>query len=329
MTRETPDMVNEEAIAWFVRTHSDQRTLSDEDRFAQWLKQDSRHAEAYARVEKAWRVAGPDIAARPLVSERRAGANKRFWTGWLRTGLAAAIVVVATSAYLAHELGRPPAGTFATPPGEQRTLKLADGSVVILNTRSEVTIELTEHQRLIHFIRGEARFEVAKDATRPFIVDAGSAQVHALGTAFDVRVSEQRVAVTLVEGQVEITPSSALATVPALTRLTPGQQFSLDVTHGEQRVETVNLARASAWIGRQLIFDATPLAVAVQEANRYLPAPIVIDDPSVQDIRVSGVVRAGNVESFVTTLESSFPVRAVRHTDGSLTLARRADDGSR
>jgi len=329
MRPEPTDMINEEAIAWFVRTHSDQRTLGDEDRFAQWLKQDARHAEAYARVERAWRAAGPDITVRPLVRKTRTGVHRRFGTWAWRTGLAAAVVVLVVGAYLIHGLGGIRAGTFATLPGEQRTLKLADGSVVIMNTRSEVMVHLAPHLRWIRFIHGEARFLVAKDATRPFIVDTGAAQVRAVGTAFDVRVSDQRVAVTLVEGKVQITSMSALDKPTAPTLLTAGQRFSLDVADGEHRIEAVNLARASAWLDRRLIFDATPLAVAVDEANRYLPVPIVIDDPSVQSIPVSGVVRAGNVASFIATLESSFPVQAIRRADGSWALVRRAKDGSR
>ena len=329
MSRDTSDTVNEEAIAWFVRTHSDQRTLGDEDRFAQWLKQDARHAEAYARVERAWRAAGADIMVRPLVGKRQAASPRRFGTWWLRTGLAAAVAALVVGAYLIHGLGGIRAGTFTTPPGEQGTLKLADGSVVIMNTRSEVTVRLAPHLRWIRFIHGEARFLVAKDATRPFIVDTGAAQVRAVGTEFDVRVSDQHVAVTLVEGKVQITSTSVLAKPTAPTLLTAGQRFSLDVADGEHRIEAVNLARASAWLDRRLIFDATPLAVAVDEANRYLPVPIVIDDPSVQSIPVSGVVRAGNVASFLATLESSFPVQAIRRADGSWALVRRANDEKR
>ncbi|RDS85058.1 DUF4880 domain-containing protein [Dyella monticola] len=328
MSQEPTYTANEEAIAWFVRTHSDQRTLADEDRFAQWLKQDARHAEAYARVEKAWRAAGPDITARPLVGERRWGKNKRLWTRW-RMSLAAALVLLTVSAYLVSDMDGIRTGTFTTSSGQLRTLSLADGSIITLNTRSEVTVKLARHLRLIRLTRGEARFQVAKDATRPFIVDADSAQVRAVGTVFDVRVAERHIAVTLVEGKVQITSAPLLGKVPAPTLLTAGERFSLDTVGGEHRVEPVNLARASAWIHRQLIFDATPLAVAVEEANRYLPAPIAIDDPSVRDIRVSGVVRAGNVASFVATLESSFPVQAVRHADGRLGLVRRTDDGQR
>jgi transmembrane sensor len=334
MTRSTTtapasDATTEEAIAWFVRTHSDQRTLADEDRFAQWLKQDPRHAQAYARIEKVWRTAGPEITPRALPGEYDAQPDgTKPWRArrWAITGLAAALAAMAVgTGYLLNERDRISAGTFATEAGTQRELRLADGSRITLNTRSEVSVDLGEHLRAIRLTRGEARFQVAKDASRPFVVDAGAARVRAVGTQFDVRRSDARVAVTLIEGRVEVTPTLESIKIPEPALLTAGQQLSLEIDSGQRRVETVNLVRANAWIHQQLIFDSVPLPAAVEEANRYLQTPIAIDDPTLADIRVSGVVRAGNVESFVGTLEASFPVEAVERPDGQVGLMRRSN----
>jgi transmembrane sensor len=320
------DAITEEAIAWFVRTHSDQRTLADEDRFAQWLKQDPRHAEAYTRIEKVWRAAGPEITPRVLPRELDARSRitrpRRGW--WIGSVAAALAVAVVGTAYIVDERRSPiTSGTFATEAGAQRELKLADGSTITLNTRSEVSVDLSETQRSIRLAHGEARFEVAKDSSRPFIVDAGAARVRAVGTQFDVRRSHERVAVTLVEGRVEVTPTVESIKVPEPAMLTAGQQVLYEIASGERHIETVNLERASAWIHQQLIFDSVPLTTAVDEANRYLETSIAIDDPTLADIRVSGVVRAGNVDSFVGSVESSFPVQAIRRADGQIVLMRR------
>jgi transmembrane sensor len=325
------DAITQEAIAWFVRTHSDQRTLADEDRFAQWLKQDSRHAEAYTRIEKVWRAAGPEITPRLLPGELDARPTRRPRRAWWITSVAAALAVVSVGAsYVLNELRSGiSSGTFATEAGAQRELQLADGSTITLNTRSEVSVDLGEHQRSIRLTRGEARFEVAKDASRPFIVDAGAARVRAVGTQFDVRRSNARVAVTLVEGRVEVTPTLESIKMPEPAVLTAGQQVLYEIDSGERRIQIVNLGRASAWIHQQLIFDSVPLTVAVEEANRYLDVPIAIDDPTLADFRVSGVVRAGNVESFVGSVESSFPVDVIRRADGQVTLTRRDNDQAR
>jgi transmembrane sensor len=325
------DPITEEAIAWFVRTHSDQRTLVDEDRFAQWLKQDPEHARAYERVERVWRAAGPQITPRPLESERRSsrlGRSPRGW--WAITSIAAALAMLVIGAsYVLNTSAQVSNGTFATGIGEQRELELSDGSVITLNTRSEVAVDLREEQRIVRLLRGEARFKVAKDAERPFIVDAGGARVRALGTAFDVRLEGGRVAVTLVEGRVEVTPTLANIQIPEPAVLMPGQQLSLELESGEQRIEPVDVKQASAWMREQLIFDSEPLPLAVEEANRYLTVPIAIEDPTLAEIRISGVVRAGNAEAFVRSLESSFPIAAVEHPDGRIVLMRRPSEPTR
>lgn len=324
-----PDAITEEAITWFVRMHSDQRTLTDEDRFAQWLKQDARHAKAYALVERLWRAAGPEIKPRALekVSHLPSDKPKRSRKVWWTSLAAALVAVVIGLGYVRHASDTIDSGTFATEVGAQRELKLTDGSIVTLNTGSEISVDLSEHQRSIRLVRGEARFQVAKDPARPFVVDAGAAQVRAIGTAFDVRVSDERVAVTLVEGSVEVTPTSEAIDAPAPAILTAGQQISFDLASREHRLQSVDLERVSAWTRQQLVFDSVPLPAAVEEANRYLETPITVEDPSLAEIRVSGVVRAGNLESFVGSLESSFPVQSIERA-GRIVLVRRSDSQS-
>lgn len=326
MSSRMPESITDEAIAWFVRMHSDQRTLADEDRFEQWLKQDARNVEAYAFVERLWRAAGPQIRPRALEqpAETEAATPKRSRRLWWASLAAALFGLVIGLGYVRNVTDKIESGTFATEAGVQRELQLADGSTIRLNTRSEIAVDIGEEQRSVRLIRGEARFHVAKDPSRPFVVDAGAARVRAIGTAFDVRVSDERVAVTLVEGKVEVTPTVPLLDAPAPAVLTPGQQISFDLVKREQRVQTVNLERAGAWTRRQLVFDAVPLPAAVEEANRYLTTPIRVEDPTLADVLVSGVVRAGNLESFIGALESSFPVQSIERSEG-IALVRRTD----
>lgn len=321
--------VMDEAIAWFVRMHSDQRTLADEDRFAQWMKQDVSHVRAYADVEHVWRASGPEIAPRALGDQKHSTPGRWRFSRRMVAALAASVAAVSVGlvAFMLLRSAGISEGTFATAAGEQRELQLADGSTVTLNTRSEAVIDVDEHTRSVRLTRGEARFNVAKDPSRPFTVDAGALQVRALGTAFDVRMSDENVAVTLVEGRVEVTPTSlALPSADIATPavLSVGQHLSLDVFSGRRSIQPIDLSRAGAWLNRQLIFDSLPLAAALAEANRYLDVPIVIDDASLADIRVSGVVRAGNVDSLIAALQSSFPVQAVEAANGRIGLVRRA-----
>lgn len=311
------DPLAEEAIDWFARMHSDRRTRADEDRFSHWLRQSERHAGAYAQVERIYRAAGPQMTPRPLQavrSERRSQVSRWF--------AAAAVAAVCVGVYFFLDYRGPVAeGSFVTAAGDQRELRLSDGSTITLNTRSEVSVDIGRDYRLVRLSQGEARFTVAKDAARPFIVDTGAARVRAIGTAFDVRVTDTQLAVTLVEGRVEVAPRAADPAQPhQAVILHAGQQLALDLTSGKQQVRQVSLERANAWLRRQLIFDALPLSEAVEEANRYLSRPVVIEDPSLATMRISGVVRAGSTESFVGSLESSFPVQAMETSAGTVLI---------
>lgn len=332
MTSPTPDNdpLDEEAVAWFVRMQSDQRTVTDEDRFAQWFKHDERHRQAYMNVESIWRAAAAEIGPRELKGESRASRpalpeRRRTWRSVV--GVAAVLTVVTVGGYFGLQLREQiSTGVYSTAVGEQRELKLADGSTITLNTRSAVSVDISGEHRSIRLTQGEARFQVAKDHSRPFIVDAGDARVRAVGTAFDVKVSRERVAVTLVEGVVEVTPIIQPASMRTPSVLTAGQVLSIEHGSGKQLIESVAVERASAWLGRQLVFDSTPLVDAVTEANRYLPQPIVIEDLSLMRMAVSGVIRAGNVDNFIAALESSFPVKAIKRADGQVALVKRTDE---
>ncbi len=326
------DPIAEQAIAWFARVQSDRRTSADEDRFGHWLQQDPRHRAAYAQVEKLWRAAGPQITPRPLsasppgeaaesLREPRAGPRMRM-SRVLAAAAALTAITVGIAIFLQHR-GLVSAGSYATATGVQQTLELSDGSSVTLNTQSEISVDIGKAARTVQLIRGEARFNVARDATRPFVVATGNARIRALGTAFDVRVLPDRIAVTLLEGRVAVAtaPAAGIAKAAAPTILAPGQQLAVEA-NGDQQLRQVDLDRANAWVHRQLIFDAVPLPEAVAEANRYLQKPITVEGAALAQIKVSGAVRAGSLESFIGSLESAFPVRSVEGPNGPVLVAR-------
>lgn len=317
------DAIETEAIAWFARMQSDVRTRADEDRFAQWLKQDRRHEIAYGRIASVWREAGPEINPRPLPGERHKPPQNSRTFG--RVAFAAVLVAMAVGVGFFLSLGqnRVNQGSFVTAAGAQRKIDLGDGSTVTLNTRSEISVDLSRDYRIVRLIRGEARFNVAKDAARPFIVDTGLARVRALGTTFDVRITDAQVAVTLLEGRVEVAPTAKGAAPPLEpVILRPGQRLALEISTGEHQVRDVPPGRVNAWLDRQLIFEEALLGEVVTEANRYLPNPVVIGDPSLESIHVSGVIRAGSLDSLVGSLEASFPIQARETPDGAVLVRK-------
>lgn len=206
---------------------------------------------------------------------------------------------------------------FRTGTGEQRRVQLSDGSVVILNTASAISVDFSERQRVIRLHNGEAHFKVAADPTRPFDVVASGGRVRALGTAFDVKQWQGDIAVTVYEHSVRVT----FADGETIERLAEGQ--SVASSRGEAgRPESVNLKQVGAWQERRLVFKAKPLQQVVADLNRYRPGKIVIADAELADHLVTGVFDANDPEAALNVIEHTLAVAEIRLTDALVVLRR-------
>ena len=202
---------------------------------------------------------------------------------------------------------------FETGHGEQLTRLLADHSVLHLNTDSAVTVQYGSTERLITLTSGEASFDVTHEADRGFRVFAGSAQVMALGTRFDVRLEHDATVVTVTEGRVAVGPSwiSAKGSTNA-AQLEPtrfvevGADQQLRLTTGEWPpiLVAVDSQRTTAWLHRQISFDHESLERVAEEYNRYAPKPIKIVTPALRTLKISGVFATDDPEEFIAFLRS-------------------------
>jgi transmembrane sensor len=189
---------------------------------------------------------------------------------------------------------------FQTKVGEQQSVLLADGSRVTLNTASRIEVRLRADHRSVQLLQGEALFEIAHDAQRPFDVYAGNVVVRAVGTRFDIDRRATRTAVTVVEGRVAmIKAGSATGTLPVLSAR---DRVIID-SAGPGAVEhNVNLAETTAWTQHQLVFHHRPLGEIVEEFNRYNVGRIEIRSPSLREQEVTGTFRSNDVASFIAVL---------------------------
>jgi len=241
--------------------------------------------------------------------------------------------------------------SYATGIGEQRMVRLTDGSRVTLNADTRLNVDYREAERGVRILRGEAFFEVAQDAGRPFRVRAGEHSVEALGTAFSVRYETDRTAVTLVEGKVaisapsgfskitELAPASASASAPtpgsvaasanatvARERprgdivLAPGQRLTM-AGKRSTTLDTPKLDAVIAWRRGEAVLDRTTLADAVAEMNRYDQTALVIDDPDIAGLPVSGIYHTGDNRGFARTVARLYGLR-VEDQGGSLRLRK-------
>lgn len=297
----------DEAAVWIAMLHGPDRTAKLERGFRRWLAANPAHAEAFEKISTAWEVTGalPRGPFPHLSRWQRAG----FRAGFARA--AGAVAAVAVVAALGVVLYLRTAGV-ATDIGEQRMLALEDGTRIYLNTDTRVFVDYDERVRRVELRKGEALFEVAKQArSRPFVVAAGNREITALGTSFVVRRDEERLSVTLVEGVVSVAAvgDGAVRSEPATT-LKPGQRLVL-TTSAQPRLDQPPLEKLTAWRGGHVDFDDVTLADAAAEMNRYSTTKLSIERAEAAGIRVTGIFRAGDTSSFAAAVARTYELEVV------------------
>ncbi|RYE71573.1 MAG: hypothetical protein EOO81_05605, partial [Oxalobacteraceae bacterium] len=207
--------------------------------------------------------------------------------------------------------------SFLTPLGVTRQEAIEDGSRATLSSDSEVVVSLSRSRRDIELRRGEAYFEVAKDASRPFVVNAGGTTATAIGTKFSVRRDSDVVRLVVTEGTVRLAPSIAGNKMPTAT-FTAGA-IAL-VTKDGIRIESRSPEQASeavGWLSGDVVFHGTPLREAIVDFNRFNTHKLVIMDPKAGEIRVDGSFKVGNAAGFSRLISQVFPVEVVQKQDVS------------
>lgn len=323
----TVSRAGEEAARWLLRGQG-VGAAWDEAEFDAWLRADRSHVEAWGRAQRSWAALEPgegdgelDALRRDALRTRR-DARPWGWAAAMAAGLVLAVMGAVVLMRPRPELSQEqaavaaPAKAYATAVGERRSILLADGSRVVLDTASAVEVTFGAHARDVRLQRGRAYFMVAHDPSRPFTVAAGAERVTAVGTRFDVRIDPTQVQVVMAEGQVEVRGPGAGGRVWSLRA---GQALSSG-PGSTVRVSSVDPAEAMLWRSGQLSFRDTPLAEAAAELNRYTRTQLIVRDPAVAALRISGTFRAGDPARFGRTVEAIYPVHMRARGDGALEL---------
>ncbi|MEJ0037791.1 MAG: FecR domain-containing protein [Gammaproteobacteria bacterium] len=217
-------------------------------------------------------------------------------------------------------------GTFETTLGELRSIVLDDGSTVQLNSQSRIRVRFAEHERDVELLAGQALFQVSKDKTRPFIVSSGETRVRAVGTQFDVYRRKGGTTVTVLEGQVAITSNEVaeeahgVGDVPP-SLLSAGEQITVTPRVAPSPTRA-NVATATAWTQRHLVFESATLADVAEEFNRYNRRPLVVEDARLRDFHVSGVFSSADPTLLLRFLRAQ-PEIAIEETDTEIRVTRR------
>jgi len=335
-------LITQQAADWFIANRAG-LTGRERQAFVEWLRESPVHIAEYLALsviagdlrracegsqdsleeilERSRRADQPPGATawRRLLAAARELAPPRWQAAALTTGAFVAVAVGLALLWRLSPLAHAPTAEavtllhFQTRHGEQQTQRLADDSVLHLNTDSAVTVRYGRNERRVTLTAGEADFEVAHESARPFRVFAGSAEIVDLGTRFDVRLEDDSTVVTVAAGRVAVALTVAAAgggtsavsgrTAPAV-ELTADQQLTVAAGDWPVTPVAVDAERSTAWLHRQISFNHERLERVAREFNRYSPKPIEISSPALRNLEISGVFSTDDIDAFIAFLRS-------------------------
>ena len=367
------DSIETEACAWIAQLDGD-RKPSDEDMAAlqEWANRSPLHHQELMRLSSLWGdlniLTELAIPAQQKASERKDSGNLTLGSrvgAWFAALLAPVISgkpqavftslvlvgLLSMGLWIVQQSAEPVHLVYSTALGEQQSATLPDGSVIKLNTNSQVAIDYDKKRRKVRLLRGEAHFDVAHNPSRPFEVYAGTGRVRAIGTAFAVYLKDHNVEVTVTEGRVQLAsidqPSLSDRSAPDSSGLdsaanprkqpaaqpqptTLGELVAGETTSFNHQLEPVkvlneiDVMRKLSWREGMLIFSGESLEQVVAEVSRYTSLSIVIADPEIRDVRIGGYFRVGETDAMFDALQTSFGVQVshISEQEVQLTSAR-------
>ena len=332
------DAIAEEAADWVVRLGSNDASAEERLEFVAWLKCSPLHLSAYLGVERTWAALGKvDMSRRIDVtallaepdsnvvqlggrfSRSRVPTRRRTM---MRALAACALLACAGLIWFQLQL----TNRYTTGIGEQRTLRLSDGSTIVLNTDTAVRVSFTDAVREVRLLRGEALFNVAKNRSRPFWVRSHDVIARAVGTSFVVRSKPSETVVTVIEGEVAVADYAQIKVAaptivpdPAV-HVTAGTRADVSGGNKVRTVRVANPAAVTSWRSGRLIFDGEPLAEVVAEFNRYNQVQLVLETSQLSQERISGVFDADQPLALARFLERTGMIEPIEATGSSIAL---------
>lgn len=297
------------------------------------LANDPKFAAAFCQAQESWEAVGrhatsPELLAlREQAIARARQASARRWSlpgarprNLGRWAAAAAILAASGTIWQLSPYGYEP-GFYKTGLGEQKLVELSDHSHIALDARTRLRVRFSADARIVQLLEGQAQFSVAKDPARPFKVEAGSRMIVAVGTVFDVEYVDSQVHVAMVEGKVAVLSQdqsgssvapegrSKLST-PSTIELSAGEALAVRADGAATVLPKADIEAATAWRQGKVIFRDELLAEAVHRLNRYSRQQVVIDDPALAQMKVSGVFDSGDTQAFAEAMQAYLPVAA-------------------
>lgn len=313
-----------------ARLYSGVMTADDERELEAWLAEHPSHKTEYQAVLDTWYQMGDLGSDREVLAYgQKESANDSDWY-WPKLAMAAGVFLAVAVGLFSIFDTEPELMRYATAVGEHKTVTLNDGTKLTLNTNTQVVIDFTDDYRRAIVDKGEAYFDVAKDAGRPFRVDVGSHSVTVLGTRFNVYKSSEQLEVAVSEGMVavhqkengwganRVPPPEAVKQEFGQYLLEKGSIISYKNQANDEPTIQQDLEKVlqrSSWRTGFISFNNRPLSEVIGQINRYSRKKILIEDSNIMGLKVSTVVHLDDLESNLDGMAVAFPLKVTRHSD--------------
>ncbi len=338
---DNPDTTLEEEATLWLLEREEGFQAGRAEAFAEWQRRDPRHRVVLAEVEHTLSILNKMPAIRQPVEARigrttadtpqTALARREYFKTWVWAASMAAVLVLGIARWRIEYSKAPAPESYVASENDPRRVSLPDGSVVDLNANSKIEIRFSESERRITLETGEAHFQVAHNSARPFIVRANGVSVRAVGTAFNICLTEENVDVLVAEGKVEVdrvvaSMFSSNRQVTVVPLLVAGERTQIMPTSGSApRVEKVApaiLHSLLSWQNRMTSFADVPLSEMVARINRCNVRQLVIGDPELGNRKVGGVINLNQVNAFLHLLEQYGDIVSEQGSGGEIILRR-------
>ena len=315
------DAITKQAANFVARLYSGELSAEEENEIYAWCDQSPQHQQEFDNMLAIWDSSNQ-------LFQTAAPVKKKKHTYWY-TGIAASFVCAVLAIWFValppsvstQQVAHNEPNRYHTAVGEISTVGLPDGSIVTLNTNSAIKVDFSGSQRRILLERGEAFFDVAKDATRVFSINTGEKTIRVIGTKFNVRKSVATLKVSVAEGLVAVQsstlPSSDQIDFEEAETLLPAG--SIGAFNGTSeviaQVTSKEVNASQQWRQGIFRFDNEPLAKVLTEFNRYRLKKITLENQALGKLKISGVFKLKDGDSILSALEAALPVEGERYPE--------------
>ena len=318
-TADIPEAILEQASVWYARMHDSDLQESQgcqlKAQFNTWLLADPLHRVAYEDMSSLWDVlTHSELSENDLILDEPTVQKtfiKRVSRPFYAAVASVALFVAVAGAGWQQNWPLHLQSDYYSNVGEQKVVQLDDNSEIILNTNSAIKVNYTNQFREVVLLQGEARFNVAKNNERPFVVNTTQGTVTVTGTQFNVSLYNDSATVSLFEGSVALTSNQASKLRKNLFSNQQAKLFSM----GIGAVSEFDPAVVNAWQRGQLVFYSTALSEVVAKLNRYRKGKIIITDDSLNNLQISGVFSINDPDAALKMITETLAVKQTRLTD--------------